>query len=272
MLLGGICAVSVLAAVLICIANGSFLNLQFLWLLPVSFAGSYAVLLIAAVGFLWLMCAFVDPRKPQEKDSRFFRCLMHPYIEALITIVGLRIRTKGLENVPKQGRFLLVCNHLCPADPGILLHYFKSSQLAFITKKENCSMFLIGKIMHKILCQPIDRENDRQALKTILKCIDLIRQDQVSIAVFPEGYTSKDEKLHPFRSGVFKIAQKAKVPIVVCTLHNTRAMLRNALRLKKTDVQLHLLGVIQPEEFEGQTTIQISDRIHRMMAEDLEQM
>ena len=40
-------------------------------------------------------------------------------------------------------------------------------------------------------------------------------------AVFPEGYTSMDEKLHPFRSGVFKIALRAKVPVVVCTVQNT---------------------------------------------------
>ena len=105
--------------------------------------------------------------------------------------------------------------------PVTLLRYFSGSQLAFITKRENMSMFVVGKMMHKILCQPINRENDKEALKTILKCIQLLKDDMASVAAFPEGYTSVDGLLHHFRHGIFKIATKAKVPIVVCTLQNT---------------------------------------------------
>ena len=130
-------------------------------------------------------------------------------------------------------------------------------------------MFIVGKIMHKILCQPLDRENDRAALKTILKCISLIKEDKVSVGVFPEGYTSKDGKLHHFRSGAFKIAQKANVPIVVCTLQNTRMIFKNLAKLKKTDVELHLVEVIPPQELKGKTTVEISDRIYEMMISDL---
>ena len=130
-------------------------------------------------------------------------------------------------------------------------------------------MFLVGKLMHKIMCQLVNRENDREALKTILRCIELIKEDMVSVAVFPEGYTSMDGLLHPFRSGGFKIAQKAKVPIVVCTLQNTQKVFHNAKRLRPTDVHLHLLGVLQPEEFLGVTAVEIGNRVHAMMAEDL---
>lgn len=123
--------------------------------------------------------------------------------------------------------------------------------------------------MHKILCQPIDRENDRAALKTILKCISLLKEDKCSIGVFPEGYTSRDGKLHHFRPGVFKIAQKANVPIVVCTIQNTRPIFKNLKKLKKTDVDLHLVTVIPPEEFKGLSTVEISDRVYACMIADL---
>ena len=75
--------------------------------------------------------------------------------------------------------------------------------------------------------------------------------------------------MHPFRSGVFKIAQKAKVPIVVCTLQNTQYVFKNAKRLKPTDVHLHLLGVLKPEDLEGMTAVDIAGRVHAIMAEDL---
>ena len=222
MLLRRIAGASLLLAVVLFICTDAAL-----WLLPVFFAGIYLLGLLLAVLFLWICCRAVDMEKPQEEDSRFYRTIMHPYIEALITLVGVRLHTRGLEKTPQEGRFVLVCNHLFIADPGILLHCFKKSQLAFITKQENLKLPIIAPIMHKILCQPIDRENDRAALKTILKCIALLKEDKCSIGVFPEGYTSKDGKLHPFRPGVFKIAQKANVPIVVCTIQNTRPIFKN---------------------------------------------
>ena len=240
-----------------------------LWTLPLLFAGIYAVLFLIALAFLWIVCALVDIHKPQEEDSPFYRAVMHVYIEALIQLVRVRLHTKGLENTPKEGRFLLVCNHLFIADPGIVLHCFRKDKLAFLTKKENYKLPFIGAFMHKILCQPIDRENDRQALKSIIKCIQLIKEDKVSVCAFPEGYTSKDGKLHPFRPGVFKIALKARVPIVVCTLQNTQFVFHNAKRLKPTDVQLHLVGVIPPEELEGVTAVNVSERVYAMMAADL---
>lgn len=264
MLLKGIALLALVLAALVFFAAGTPV-----WSLPLLFLGFDLGLLVLSVLFLWICCATVDMSKPQEEDSRFFRRLMHPYIEALISIVGIRLHTQGLEKVPTDGRFLLVCNHLFIADPGVLLHCFKNSQLAFVTKQENDSVFLVGKIMHKILCQPIDRNNDRAALKTILKCIQLLKEDKVSVCVFPEGYTSKDGKLHHFRNGVFKIAQKANVPIVVCTLQNTRQIFQNMAKLKHTDVPVHLVEVIPAEELKGLTTVQIGERVYEAMISDL---
>lgn len=264
MLLRRIAGISLLLSVVLFICVDTAL-----WLLPVFFAGFYLLGLLLAFLFLWICCAAVDLDKPQEEDSKFYRTLMYPYIEALISLVGVRLHTKGLEKTPKEGRFLLVCNHLFIADPGILLHCFKHSQLAFVTKKENQRLPIVAPIMHKILCQPIDRENDRAALKTILKCIQLLKEDKCSVGVFPEGYTSKDGKLHPFRPGVFKIAQKAGVPIVVCTIRNTRPIFKNLRKLKKTDVQLHLVGVIPPEEIKGLSTVEVSNRVYECMIADL---
>ncbi|HAL87676.1 MAG TPA: hypothetical protein DCO69_00810 [Clostridiales bacterium] len=120
-----------------------------------------------------------------------------------------------------------------------------------------------------MLCQPIDRENDRQALKSIIKCIQLIREDKVSVCAFPEGYTSKDGKLHPFRAGVFKIAQKTNVPIVVCTIQGTRELFRNLRHLRHTEVELHLVEVIPPEAYAGLNTVALGEMIYEKMIGDL---
>ena len=262
MILKGITAVSAVYAVLAALGGN-------LWLIPVYFLGCFVVLAVAAVAFLFAVCALVDLEKPQEQDSKFYRAVMYLYIELLINVMLVRVHTSGLEKTPKEGRFLLVCNHLFLADPGVLLHCFRKSQLAFISKKENMDMPIINKFMHKILCQMLERDNDRQALKVILKCIQLIKDDLVSVGVFPEGYTSKDGKLHPFRSGVFKIAQKTGVPIVVCTIQGTREIFRNVKKLKPTDVHLHLVDVIPGEELKGKSTVEVGEQVYEMMISDL---
>ena len=231
--------------------------------------GSFLGLVLLAVAVLAICCAFVDYDKPQEQDSPFYRRLAAVYIDALIRLLRIRVHTRGLEKTPESGRFLLVCNHQFEADPGILLHYFKNSQLAFISKQENRRLPFVGRIMHKILCQLLDREDDRQALRVILKCISLIKEDKCSIAVFPEGGIKIKGKLSAFRPGVFKIATKAQVPIVVCTLQNTQYVLKNGLKGRPTDVHLHLVDVVSPERYAGMKTTELSEMIHEIMLADL---
>ena len=269
MLIGGVSVISGLLAVLWCVCSGSFGGLGWLWMLPIGFIAAF--LAQAALIFLtvWILSKTIDLHKPQEEDSAFFRWLIGLLTEAAHTILMMRVHTRGFEDVPKEGRFMMVCNHLNDFDPVVLIHHFRQNQLAFISKRENGSRFIVGTLMHRIMCQPINRENDREALKTILNCIRLLKEDKVSIGVFPEGYTSMDHKLHVFRPGVFKIAQKAKVPIVVCTITNTFKVMGNLKKLKPTDIELHVLAVIPPEQLEGVTTVDISNRIYAMMAQDL---
>ena len=240
-----------------------------LWALPLLYLGCLVIFLLLAVAFLCLICAPVDITKPQHEDSRFYRFFMHLYIEMVIQLVGLKVDTAGLERIPTGRRFLMVCNHQSEADPGIILHFFRKSQLAFISKKENADMIFVGKFMHKTLCQMVNRENDREALKTIIKCIQMIKEDKVSVCVFPEGGIIEKDKLSHFRSGVFKIAQKTGVPIVVCTLKGSSDVLPNLKRLKPSRVRLHLVDIIPARKLEGRTPVDIAEEVYGMMLADL---
>ena len=264
-----ILALALLAALGICVGAGGFAAWNWLWILPVGFAVSFLGIALVIFLTLWISCLLVDTKKAQEKDNPYYRWLLGFMADVAVWILRMRVHSKGLEKMPKDGRFLLVCNHINDLDPVLLLSIFKKKQLAFISKRENDKKPFVGELMHKTMCQLINRENDREALKTIINCSKLIQDDEVSIAVFPEGYTSMDGLLHPFRSGVFKIAQKTKVPIVVCTVQNTNKVFKNIKTLTPTDIHLHLLDVIRPEEFAGVTTVDLGNRIHTMMAEDL---
>ena len=251
MLYASMLVFAAIAAVGICFLAGGFESLAWLWLLPVGFLGGFLTAFLLMFLFIYILVSRVDTSVPQEHDDPFFRKVTYLYAEAILPLLRMKVHTRGLEKTPREGRFLLVCNHLFELDPVVLYAYFQQSQLAFISKRENNDMFIIGKLMHRLMAQLINRENDREALKTILKCVQLLQENEVSIAVFPEGYISKNHHLMHFRSGALKIATKAKVPIVVCTIQGTDKVLGNIKRLRSTPIELHLLDVITPEEMRG---------------------
>ena len=270
MVIGTVAVLAAILSAVICVWIDSFAKVSWLWLFPLGWLGSFLGILLLAFAFVLILCAFVDLDKVQEKDNKLYRAVTYMIADAAHTVLQVRVHAEGLEKVPTDGRVLLVCNHLDNSDPVILYHQLKKKQkLAFIAKREAGSMFVVGKLMHKMLCQRINRENDREALKTILKCISILKEDKASIAVFPEGGIRGGNVLHPFRCGVFKIALRTKVPVVVCTLWGTQDVFHNGLRLKPTDVDFHVLGVVEPETYSGMTAVELGHLVHNMMAKDL---
>lgn len=269
MLLGSISAISAAVALVTAFLTGSFASLAWLWVIPLSFAGCWLVLLLLAVAFLFYRLSKVDMDTPREHDDPKFRRLVGLYAHAFCTFMGMRFHVTGLEKKPKEGRFLVVSNHLHEMDIPTVYFPFEHDQLSFVSKQENRDMFVVGKVMHQLVCPLLNRENDREALKTILRCIQLIKEDELSLCVFPEGHTSDDGRLQPIRAGSLKIAMKAKVPIVVCTLQNTNKVVSNIKKLKHTDIYFHIVDVITPEQMAGRTAVDIGQQVHQMMLDDL---
>ena len=257
-----------LSAVTAVVTNLDCFGLTWLWAVPLTFIANFLGWLVLAFLFLWAVSSLKKP-EDEEGDNPFFRRLIEVYIESILMVLRMKVDTRGLEQAPKEGRFLLVCNHLSLLDVLVLLLYFRGRELTFITKQENMDMFIIGKLMRRIQCLPLNRENDREALKTILKAISVVKENKASMGLFPEGTRSLDGKLHHFRSGGFKIAQKCSVPIVICTIQNTQKVFRNFLHGKATPIPLHLVEVVGAEELKGITTVDIANRVHAAMAADL---
>ena len=147
---------------------------------------------------------------------------------------------------------------------------FEKYRVAYISKKENMSMPIGNKVIIGVGSLPLDRDNDRAALKTILQAIKLVKSGEESIGVYPEGGTNKsDDLLLPFRNGAFKIAQKADAPIVVTTITGTEKITKQMFR-KRTHVYLDVLRVIPHADIEGLHTNEVGDLVRDIMLKNLE--
>ena len=211
--------------------------------------------------FLLVCSLFINPKKEYENHSRFYRALLNGATAFAMKIMRIRIHTNGLEKVPHDTKNLLfVSNHRSNFDPIITWHIFKKWQPAFVSKASNFKIPIFGRFIRKCCFMAIDRENPRNALKTILKAAELLKKGKVSIGIYPEGTRSKECKLLPFHNGVFKIAQKANADIVVLAVSGTEQIHKN-YPFRHTDVYLDVLEVIPAETVRATKTDAIGERI-----------
>lgn len=258
----------IVAAALIPILNNFFPILRqsySYWLIPVLLVGFFICFCIIQALLLLFMILFTNVKGRISKNQKLFRFLVDISLSPLLRFGGIVINTKGTENMPSDRRMLIVCNHQHDFDPVIMLSVFKGIDIGFIGKKDIYEkMPFIARIMHRLHSLPIDRENNREAAKTIIKAIKLLNENVTSIGLFPEGYTSKNCELLPFRNGSLKIALKANVPIAVCVINNTRSIPKNLFK-RKTQIDFRLLRIIEPAEYDGLDTSELGDMIHNDM-------
>ena len=238
------------------------------WSAPLLAIGIFLGLVIIQLLVLVLLVFTTNTAKPVSfKKTRFFRAVLNASLLPILKLMGIRITFEGGELLPKDKRFLLLCNHQQDFDPAIIISQLPDSELAFIGKKEiYTEMKFVSQAMHLIRSLPINRENDREAAKTIIKAVNTIKNNEASIAIFPEGYTNTtpEKGLLPFRNGCLKIATKSGAPIVVCVVNNTRQIPKNIFR-RRTYIDLKLIRVISPDEYSDLNTQELGDLIHKEM-------
>lgn len=218
----------------------------------------------------WICTLFVDMNRVYNEDSPFFRWLLYAWTGFMIFIMGIKIETTGLEKLPK-GRFLLVQNHRSNFDPILTWFILRDKNVSFISKKENFNVPFFGRMIHRCCFRAIDRENPKNALLTIIDCAELIKNDVVSVGVYPEGTRNKNSgevDLLPFHNGVFKVAQKADVPIVVTTIDGTETIHKN-FPGHLSHITFKVVEVIEPEAIKGIRTEMIGERVATDMKEGL---
>lgn len=235
-----------------------------LWLL-----GGILGLLLVWLLFLSVLALFVNPKEEPEHDSRFYRGVLKPVVWLVNFFAGVRMHVSGREKIPTDQRFLLICNHRSNFDPIVTFQALWEFNLAFISKEANFHIPIFGRLIRRCCFMAIDREDPRKAMKTIHRAAALLENDEVNVAVYPEGTRSKSCELLEFHSGVLKIAQKANVPVVVSAIRGTEQIARN-FPWRRTDVTLDIIEVIPAQEVKSQRSTALGDYTRSRMASVLD--
>lgn len=238
----------------------------FLWIL-LWLVVSFFSLLFSYILLIIISSLFVDMNKEYETDSRYYRWLLNSSTAIAVKLIRIHVRVSGREQLP-EGRFLMVSNHRSKFDPILSWHIFSKENLSFISKPENFRVPVYGRLIHRCCFMAIDRENPRKALKTIIRATDLINRDVASVAVYPEGTRNTGEGLLPMHNAVFKIAQKAHVPIAVVAVRDAD-LIHKQYPLHKSVVYIDVVRVLSADEVKAMKTADIGETVSELLTQKL---
>ena len=212
--------------------------------------GGFVGLVLLYILVITVCALLVDPEKEYQKDNRVYRFLLNLTVAVGLKLLRVRVHVNGKDKIPRDTQVLLISNHRSNFDPIVTWYGLKDWKIGFISKPENFRIPFYGRIIRRCCCLPIDRENPRKAIATISKASKLLKKQEVSIGVYPEGTRSKSRELLPFHNGVFKIAQKADAPIVILSIAGTERIAKRS-PFKPTDVYLDVLEIFPSENIQG---------------------
>ena len=181
---------------------------------------------------------FGNKKHGQKQSREQIFGLMQQLSRNLLKSTGMELEVLGKENLPKEGPVLYVATHKSVFDIVILMTLLEEPAI-FIGKKEVASMPFVNKWFDALGCIYVDREDMREALKSIMEGIKEIKNGQ-SIVLFPEGTRNMGNEIKPFKEGGFKLATKTKVPVIPIALSNTFKVFEEKKRIRKTKVTVNI--------------------------------
>lgn len=187
------------------------------------------------------------------------------YMNKLVTRTNklgrVKVDAHGMENVPKDGGFVLFPNHQGMYD---VLAFLETCPRPFsvVAKIELKNVPLLKQTFCCLHSLMMDREDLRQSMKVIMEITSRVQQGD-GFLIFPEGTRSREgNKPGVFKPGSFKSAVKAKAPIVPCALIDCFKPF-DEKSIEKLTIQVHYLEPLYYEEYKDMNTTQIAEEVKK---------
>ncbi|WP_113929331.1 lysophospholipid acyltransferase family protein [Bacillus sp. P14.5] len=215
-----------------------------------------ALYLIYSVPNLIRMKKIGGPLPVEEKDRKR-HAMAKRWAKGIIKRTGTSVAVSGEAYIP-DGPVLFVSNHEGDFDIPVLLGYI-GKPFGFMSKIEVKKVPIISGWMDVLNCVFVDRKNKRQSVLSLRECIAKLK-DGHSLVVFPEGTRSKGRGIADFKTGAFRIALEAGVPVVPIHITGTADIYENQKRgLKPASVKIDVLPAVPLSEYQGMTPREMAD-------------
>ena len=145
------------------------------------------------------------------------------WCKGLLRVAGIKVLVYWEENLPKE-QYVFIANHQSLLDIPVLEKTLENYNIRFLAKKSLFQIPFFGWGIKVLGYVPIEREDPKKGLKSIMACVERMKQG-ISMVVFPEGTRSPTGEVLPFKTGGFLIPLKTGKKIVPVSILGTRDIL-----------------------------------------------
>lgn len=171
-------------------------------------------------------------------DKGYFDWIHRTWSRILLRLAGVRVEAEGLEHLRVGGPQVLVCNHQSLFDIFALFAALPVS-LRFVAKIELSRVPVFGEAMRRAGHVFVDRDDRPQAVAAMTRAGVRMREEGLTLGLFPEGTRSPGGRLQPFKKGAFVLAIDTQVGLVPVALEGGAAVLpRGRRRLEPRPIRI----------------------------------
>ncbi|MYM41799.1 MFS transporter [Duganella qianjiadongensis] len=129
-----------------------------------------------------------------------------------------RVRSVDAERIPVDGAAVLVCNHVSYVD-AIVIMAASPRPIRFVMDHQIFRTPLLGWVFRTARAIPIASAKEDPWLmeKAFVDIAQALHEGDL-VCIFPEGQLTRTGEINPFRTGVSKIVERSKVPVIPMAL------------------------------------------------------
>lgn len=207
-----------------------------------------------------------------NKERRLTLQLSYPVARMVYWACPMwRVKIEGKENLPKEGTYVITANHQSFFDIPLMFFLPRRRGFKFVSKIEVRNIPAIGWMLG-LRDDIVIRRGTASAATCVMDEGTEHLQRGTSVVIFPEGTRSKDNKVHLFKDGAFKLAQANGVGIVPCVIVGTRGLLTKRGAATRT-LRLHIMPPIEADKVkEFATARDLAKHVQALTSEEFEKM
>ena len=147
-------------------------------------------------------------------------------VRPILNLVGRR-EWRGVENIPKSGAAIAVCNHISYVDPLVFTHFLYDNGRAprYLGKASLFKLPIIGRVLSGAGQIPVERETSG-ASNSLVHAIAFLKSGHL-LGVYPEGTLTRDDNYWPMKAktGIARLAILTQVPVIPCAQWGAQKLL-----------------------------------------------
>lgn len=213
-----------------------------------------------------IKCNYLLKHKGEEAAREYVKVAAQDWSKFTLDIIGITLEVEGIENIPEEP-CVFIGNHTSILDIPLIFHTVDRN-VGFIAKKELEKTPILGYWIKKTGSIFIDRENPRNAIKSINDGVKNIKNGY-SMTIFPEGTRSKTGEVGEFKKGSFKLATKAKVPIVPVSIERASRAYEDTKDFVPTHIRIVYGEPIETKNLSKEEEAALTERVRDIVIKNL---